>query len=596
MMRLAWVALVVFGACGDNKKNGAVQDGGGADAQLEGFQGPQLVCPGGSGCASTGDGVLKVGVSKRTWTPQNFETYTDENMDRQWQTTEPYTDLNGNGKFDAVWLFGGGRAAERVETDVEARAIAFVEGDVSVVVIYNDCIGMLQSDMDDIRNDPRVAALNIDHIIIGSTHAHDAPDIVGLWGPDAATTGRQKFVVDALKDADAQAIVEAYNGVVPATMTIASTKLLNDPNDPNSKTDFWNKDIRDPVIFDPTLTVARFNKTSDGSIIGTLVNWADHPEVAHFDDSVSAAINAHYPHWIREGIENGVKHDDSKYAATDLPGIGGITVFMQGALGGQIGSIRGAPVPGPGAPAYTAVVDETNAKDKAIGTNVAAMALNILTNEGEDVTSLPLSMISAQWAARIDNTLFQVAFLVGVVAPHPLIGYDPNQPIDVGNTPWLPLRSTYLQIGPLGIVTAPGELHPELWVGGYDGSWSWGWPLLDHAGSCSDTHADCNEQVACAPTATCVPTPNLPDFSMAPKPPYMRDLVLAHTGVRYPVLAGLAEDYVGYIVPAYNYVLSTSYPYVDEADGDHYEEVYSLGPLVEQHAIHPILQMLQYKP
>mgnify|MGYP007013255674 CR=1 FL=1 len=24
-----------------------------------------------------------------------------------------------------------------------------------------------------------------------------------------------------------------------------------------------------------------------------------------------------------------------------------------------------------------------------------------------------------------------------------------------------------------------GELHPELWVGGYDGSWSWGQPIVD---------------------------------------------------------------------------------------------------------------------
>ena len=93
----------------------------------------------------------------------------------------------------------------------------------------------------------------------------------------------------------------------------------------------------------------------------------------------------------------------------------------------------------------------------------------------------------------------------------------------------------------------------------------------------------------------CVPTPNLPNFDEAPAPPYMRDLVLAHPGVKYPVLAGLAEDYIGYIIPAYNYVLDPSNPYINEAPGDHYEEVYSLGPLVEQHAVHPILQLLQYR-
>jgi hypothetical protein len=76
----------------------------------------------------------------------------------------------------------------------------------------------------------------------------------------------------------------------------------------------------------------------------------------------------------------------------------------------------------------------------------------------------------------------------------------------------------------------------------------------------------------------------------------MRDLVLAHTGVKYPIVAGLAEGYVGYIVPAYNYALDPVNPYIKEAAGDHYEETYSLSPLVERHVVDPILQLLQWRP
>src|SRR6476659_9243125 len=169
MMRMKWVLLgaLVAAACGDDG-NAVVPD-----ARLEGFDQPDIVCPGGPKCKTAGDGALKVGVAKRTWTPQNFETFTDENMDRQWQKTEPFTDKNGNGKFDGVWLFGGGRAAEGVTTDVEVRAMAFVEGDMTIVVAYIDCVGMFDGDMDAIRNDPALASLNIDHIVIGATHAHD---------------------------------------------------------------------------------------------------------------------------------------------------------------------------------------------------------------------------------------------------------------------------------------------------------------------------------------------------------------------------------------------------------------------------------------
>ena len=609
MMRMALVLSITLAAC----HGGHATPDGGVDARLEGFDQPDIVCPGGPNCATAGDGVLSVGAAKRTFTPQNFETYTDENMDRKWETTEPYTDLNGNGKFDGVWLFGGARAAEGVTTDVEARAIAFVEGDMTFVIVYNDCIGLLAGDMDIVRNDPRLAGLGIDHIIIGSTHAHDAPDTVGLWGPQVAVTGREPFVINALYEADVEAITDAVTNAVPAQMVIASTKLIDDPNDPSAKTLNWNQDIRDPVIWDPTLTIARFVKVSDPTMtIGTLVNWADHPEVAHFDDTVQAQITAHYPHWLRDHVENGVLASESQYATTDLAGLGGVTVFVQGALGGQVGSLRGTHPPGPGG---VPVTMESNAMDQAIGTNAAARALSALDETGETVTSLPMSLVSATFNARIDNTLFHVAFLVNLLGPHPLVGYDPDQPVDdciptalgtgvpqtcmpdpTANIPWLPVRSTYLQIGPLGIVTAPGELHPELWVGGYDGSWSWGWPLVDHAGTCADNQATCNSQTPCNTGVQCVPTANLPLFDQAPQPPYMRDLVLAHTGVKYPVLAGLAEDYVGYIVPAYNYAMDPNNPFITQADGDHYEEVYSLGPLVEEHVVHPILQLLQYQP
>jgi hypothetical protein len=563
----AWLLVVVMGvlACGDDGGKPTIDAGPEIDARLEGFDQPDDHCPGAAHCASAGDGTLAVGAAKQIFTPQITETWTDEDGDGEYDSGEPYVDANANGVFDAFWLFGGGRAANGVMSDLEARAVVFAQGDTKVALVYVDAIGLLAGDIDTIRNDPRVAAAGVDHVIVGSIHAHDAVDTIGLWGPQALVSGYNPAFNARLNDAAARAVVDAAAAAVPAQLVIAKTLLLNTPGDPQSRTDHWNKDIRDPVIFDPTLTVARFVRAdSPTTTIATVVNWADHPEMSAFGAN-NLLVSAHYVHYLRDKLEQGV----GAPWLDPIAGIGGITVFVQGALGGQIGSIRNAPVPGPDG---TPITESGHPKEEALGTNLARRSLEILRDDGETVSELPLSYRTARFHAQINNTGFQVAFIIGLLAPHPLVGYDPAQPVAPGNEPWIPMRATYLQVGPLAIITCPGELHPELWVGGYDGSWSWGWPIMDTT------------------------KPNTPDLATAPMAPYLRDVVLANPGVRYPVLAGLAMDYVGYIVPKYNYVLHANSPYLEEADGDHYEETYSLGPEVEAHVVYPLLQLAGWRP
>jgi hypothetical protein len=278
-------------------------------------------------------------------------------------------------------------------------------------------------------------------------------------------------------------------------------------------------------------------------------------------------ISSHYVHWLRQMIEEGVPADEVGNPAVE--GLGGITVFVQGPLGGQIGSLRGTHPIGPDGEQVTEL---GHYFEQVLGTNLARRALGMLADDGETVTDLDLSFRTAEVVARVDNIGFQTYFLLGALAPHELVGYEPDDPVGPGNEPWVPVRETFVKIGPIGIATAPGELHPELWVGGYDGSWSWGWPILDPK-----------------------ETVNVPDLDDGPAPPYLRDLVLANEGVEYPILAGLAEDFVGYIVPSYNYVLHPDNPYIEEAEGDHYEEVYSLGPEVEAHVVHPILGLVEWR-
>jgi hypothetical protein len=72
---------------------------------------------------------------------------------------------------------------------------------------------------------------------------------------------------------------------------------------------------------------------------------------------------------------------------------------------------------------------------------------------------------------------------------------------------------------------------------------------------------------------------NPPDLTAAPEAPYLRDIARAsRPGVEYVFALGLTNDFLGYLIPAFDYKLDPDSPYFAEAEGDHYEETNSIGP------------------
>ena len=109
-----------------------------------------------------------------------------------------------------------------------------------------------------------------------------------------------------------------------------------------------------------------------------------------------------------------------------------------------------------------------------------------------------------------------------------------------------------IQLGPVRMLTVPGEMLPELAVGGYDGS-----------------------QMFTSEAAFIDPdNPNPPDLTQAPTGPTMKSQMQSD----FPMVFGLGQDEIGYLVPPYDFILDESSPYIDEAEGDHYEETNSVGP------------------
>jgi hypothetical protein len=109
-----------------------------------------------------------------------------------------------------------------------------------------------------------------------------------------------------------------------------------------------------------------------------------------------------------------------------------------------------------------------------------------------------------------------------------------------------------IEIGPVRMLTVPGELLPELAVGGYDGS-----QMFTDEVELIDPN-----------------NPNPPDLDAAPFGPYIKQRMASP----YTWIVGLGNDELGYIVPNYDFKLDLLLPYVNQAEGDHYEETNSIGP------------------
>ena len=169
----------------------------------------------------------------------------------------------------------------------------------------------------------------------------------------------------------------------------------------------------------------------------------------------------------------------------------------------------------------------------------------------------------------VDNIAFQALALAGVINRETYL-WDSTQDITEDNKPYLLSEVDVIDVGPIRMLTVPGELFPELAIGGYDGS---------------HVNSDVVEFIGSD-------NPNPPDMSAAPEGPYFKDQM----GSQYNWILGLGNDEVGYIVPPYDFELDPSAPYLSEAEGDHYEETNSMGPETAPLIIDAVTALLDWTP
>jgi len=519
-----------------------------------------FVCPGDPTgvCDFSDETELRVGFAKYEITPTAYETWIDEDGDSQYRTAiDTFLDCGvdrlcpddpgytvpdegeGDGLFQALWLagFSNSRPMTGVADPIWARATVIEQGNTSIGVVSVDLVGWFYNQVLLVRG-AAAEELGLDHVIVSSTHVHEVPDTMGQWGPNIARSGVNPTFVELIHTGVLQALTDAQASAQSADVHGGRFDIPPEMWEGTGVNNV-NLDTRDPNITDETVWTTRFTRAGTDETLGTWINFPNHPEASASDNVL---MTADFPHTLRTTVEEGAPEGPEGA----LAGLGGVAVYFQGACGGMMTPLHVDTIDLDG----TVYAEHGIPKAHAVGRVIGYHALQAVAADAL-VEAPELSVRARDFFLRVENTGFHVMLNAGVFEREGY-HYDPEELFGEYNEPDLLTEVSLLQIGSVSALTIPGELLPELAIGGYDGS---------HTG----------------PIAPIVDpgNPNPPDLTAAPEGPYFKDLMPGET----KLLLGLGNDEVGYLVPDYNFVLDEGSPYLDDAPGDHYEETNSVGAL-----------------
>ena len=181
--------------------------------------------------------------------------------------------------------YGQNRRATGVHDPLYARAIVLTDGQRRIALAAVDVVGLQYPTVQEIRK----RLHGFDYVLIASTHNHEGPDTVGIWGPSPLRSGVDPQYMEHLITRTVEAIEAADKVVAPATSrygTATDERLL--------------RDSREPIVKDGVIRVVRFDAPGTSHPRCLLVNWTCHPEALA---SRNQLITADFPHFTIRALE-----------------------------------------------------------------------------------------------------------------------------------------------------------------------------------------------------------------------------------------------------------------------------------------------------
>ena len=338
-----------------------------------------------------------------------------------------------------VWLAGfqQNRRASGVHDPLMARAVVLKHGKQKLALVSVDLIGLQYPVVKRIR--ARLPGWT--YCLVSSTHNHEGPDVIGLWGPGPLTSGVDPAYLELVIVRVVEAVQKAERAAAPVTAAFGTTKA-----------DELLHDSRLPRVYDGVLRVLTF-RHADGTLAGLLVQWNCHPEALGRRNTL---ITADFPAATVAALRK-------KYGCP--------VAYFSGAVGGLMTPPDGRYRDADNRP----LVDETYPYSDRYGQEVAEAASRAI-DAAEPIELTPFAVAAKTVVVPQDNILYQLARSVGVLRRQGLIwtgdGELPSRvshglPQDRGQRLAVETEVACLRLGQLFIACLPGEIYPELVYGQY---------------------------------------------------------------------------------------------------------------------------------
>lgn len=343
------------------------------------------------------------------------------------------TDITPDVKARTVYLagFGHNRKATSVHDPLKARAIVLHDGKSKIALVSVDVVGLFLPTVERVRKQ----LPDFTYVLVSSTHNHEGPDTLGLWGPNPFQSGIDAGYQRRLEKQLVRAVRQAEQHLTDATTrwgSVAAPELLHDG--------------RLPKVLHEELVTLDFHDAKTGQRRGLVVQWNCHPETLGAGNTeISADFVAGTVSYLQEKLKCPV-------------------VYLTGTVGGLMTSLHVPVADAEG----RALKDGTWAKTERYGQLVGQAAVQTL-QKSQPLTLTPMRVRTRRIFLPLDNTVYLLGWQLGVLSRQAYHWQGDSRQarpvrgkVSAKERLCVQTEIGWLKLGQLEIAAIPGEIYPEL--------------------------------------------------------------------------------------------------------------------------------------